>query len=487
MQAWIVDELATSDMGDARLDQRYALVLDRLSQRPVLSIPAACEGWAEVQAAYRFFDNDRVTVEKVLAPHRDATLQRLARHAVVLVAQDTTELDLTRKHEKVGGPLSDEQQYGMLVHPLLAMTPQGLPLGVLGAEIWARDPEEFHKRKKRALKPIEEKESFRWLQGYRQACAVAKQVPGTQIVCLSDSEGDIYECFVAAETAEAEAGKADWIIRGCQDRLLVDPEGKKLLQAVGSAPVLKRYQIEVSAREAKCGDKNGRRQARSGRTATVTVRALTVTLQVPERRGRSLSGGKQMPTVTVNIVLVREENPPEGEEPIEWVLLTSLPIDSVEAVDRVVAYYCQRWGIEIYFRVFKSGCHVEDLQLETTKRMEVCLSVYLIVAWRVLHLLHLGLECPDMPCDAVLSPEEWRSVYVIVKQQPLPKSTPTLGEMIPLIASLGGYLGRKHDGPPGPKAMWIGLQRMRDYATCWRYFEPPDKKAPERSDISVER
>ncbi|MBI3778671.1 MAG: transposase, partial [Gammaproteobacteria bacterium] len=232
MQPWIAQELASSDLGDQRLDRRYALLLDRLSQRPNLSIPAACQGWDETLAAYRFFDNDRVTPDKRLLPHRDAALKRIAAQSLVLLAQDTTELELTRRQEQVGGPLRDQQHFGLHVHPLWAMTPEGVPLGVLAAEIWARDAADFHQRSQRQHQPIEQKESYRWLVGYRQACALAEQVPGTQVVCLSDSEGDIYECFV--EAASAGGRKADWVVRACQDRRLADPRGTKLCSAVAA-------------------------------------------------------------------------------------------------------------------------------------------------------------------------------------------------------------------------------------------------------------
>lgn len=471
MQAWIEAELQGVDLGDARLSRRYAVVLDRLSQRPTLSIPAACGGWEDTLATYRFFDNAKVEPGKLLTPHRETTLQRAAEQPVVLVVQDTTELELTRKQEKVGGPLTDENRYGLHVHPSLVLTPQSVALGVVHADLWARDPETFHKRSQRQYQQIEAKESYRWLQGYRVACDVAERCPETQVVAVSDSEGDIYECFVEADV-EGGGRKADWIVRACQDRRLTNPPDQKLYAAVAETKVLKELRIRVSAREALSGDGSRRRAARSAREATVTVRATTVTLKAPERRT-----GEKLPDRQVHVVLVREENPPAGEAAIEWLLLTSLPVETVEDVERVIEYYCCRWEIEIYFRVLKSGCGVERLQLETTPRVAACVAVYLIVAWRVMFVMMLGRQCPDLPCEAVLSPDEWQAVYTIVKRQPPPEQAPSLGEMLPLIASLGGYLGRKHDGPPGPKAMWIGIQRMRDFAIAWSTFGPDQRQA----------
>lgn len=468
MQAWIAMETQGADFGDARLDARYQILLDQLSDKPSLSIPAACGGYAETQAAYRFVDNKKTDPGKVLQPHRNATLERIRAEAVVIAAQDTTEVDLTRKQEKVGGPLNDEKRWGVYVHPVLVMTPQRVPLGVVDATMWSRDPAEFAKSSKerkrtRRKKPFEEKESYRWLKGYEAACQIAAEAPNTKVVCVSDSEGDIYECFVAG--VHGEGRRAEWIVRGCQDRVLAE-EDKNLLQLLACQAPLGTMTVRVSKREASTGDGRKRRQPRESRKAKVTIRALRTLLSPPDRTGRKL------PPVSINAIWVREENPPEGEEPIDWLLVTSLPITTFEEVCTVVGYYCCRWEIEVYFRVLKSGCKIEDLQFEREDRLQVCLALYLIVAWRVLYVLMLGRECPHLRCDAIFSEAEWKSVYVIANHAPAPKKPPTLEMIIPMIAELGGYLGRKHDGPPGPQTMWIGLQRMRDFAIAWSEFGP---------------
>lgn len=465
MQAWIAEELECSDLGDERLDRRLGVLLDRLSERPNLSIPAACEGWKETQAAYRFFNNPKVTPQKLLAPHRETTLKRAAAQPVVLAVQDTTEVELTRKQEKVGGPLGDEEHWGVHVHPLAVFTPARVPLGLLHAEISSRDLADFHQRSQRRNQPIEGKESYRWLEGYRQACPLAQPCPDTQVVCLSDSEADIDECFAEAAAQDGQR-HADFVVRGCQDRRLVDPAEEKVYSAVEETQVRKRLKVEVSQREAPCGDGSRRRQARRSRTTVVSVRAVSVTLPAPWRKGEKL------PDVKVNVVLVREEDPPDGEEPIEWLLVTSLPIGTVEQIEKVIDYSVCRWEIEIFFRILKSGCKVEELQLETTDWISACIALYLIVAWRVHFLTMMGRQCPDLSCEAELSPDEWRAVYSVVKHEPPPKQPPRLEEMIALIASLGGYLDRKHDAPPGPKAIWIGIQRMRDFALAWKAFGP---------------
>jgi hypothetical protein len=483
MQAWVMEELGSSDIGDERLDRRYQLLLDTLSQKPSVSIPAACNGWAETQAAYRFFASDRVDEESALYPHRDATLRRIAERDVVLLIQDTTEIDVTRPEQQMegAGPLSDQSHLGFYCHPMLAVTPDRIPLGVVHADFWARDPEEFEENKKlgargkqnkRKRAPIEEKESFRWLKGYREACAVAAETPNTSIVCISDSEGDIYECFAEAATAcDDGVPEVHWVVRACQDRSLSsandDPNWQKLWTAVAASKVRGTLEIEVSKNRAQGGDDRRRKQARSARMTTVTIQATRVTLKAPPRQG------VQLPDVEVNAILVREVNPPKGEEPIEWLLLTSLPIGSFAKICLVIQYYCCRWQIEIYFRVLKSGCKVEDRQFASAERYKACLALYMIIAWRVMYVMMMGRACPDMPCDAVLTEDEWKAVYMIVEKKEPPKKVPSLGTMVTMIAKLGGYLARKHDGPPGPKAMWIGMQRMMDYAEAWRTFRTP--------------
>ena len=233
MQAWVQEELGSANLGDRRLDARFRIVMDDLSQKPSVSIPTACGGWTETCAAYRFFENERVTASGIFEPHREGTLKRLAEQDVVLLVQDTTELDLTRPVERMegAGPLNDECRWGFYAHPLLALTPERIPLGVVHAEIWARDLEEFlasrrdkaqdprSKDKRNKALPIEAKESHRWLEGYQLGCEVAGQFPNTTTVVISDSEADIYECFLEA-MPEAGKKKAEWITRACQDRNL---------------------------------------------------------------------------------------------------------------------------------------------------------------------------------------------------------------------------------------------------------------------------
>jgi len=463
------------DLNDERLDRRLKLILDKLAAHPTASIPAACGGYAETAAAYRFFDNDKADFHGVLRPHVHCTRARIAAQPIVVMVPDTTEVDVTRPEQQVrdAGPLDGGARRGALLHALHAFTPDGTPLGTAAALPWARDDDApaaaAKTRGERAAAPIEEKESYRWLVSMRQARAEAARCPGTQVVLAADSESDIYD--VIAEGTERPRA-ADWIIRSCQDRALVDDLEDRdvrdyLREEVLAAPVLERRTITVRGRTAKVAcEARGRRQPRKSREAVVAVRAVTVTLRAPERKAGQLADA------TVNAVLVTEVDPPGDDVPVEWLLLTSLPIDTVDQVRLVVQYYSIRWMIELFFRVLKSGCRVEDRRFGAMDRLLPCLAVYLIVAWRVLYLCRLGRSCPEMSCEAVFEPAEWKSVYVVVRREPPPKRAPKLQEMIRLVAQLGGYVNRSRDDEPGPQTLWLGLQRLHDIATCWKVFGP---------------
>jgi hypothetical protein len=480
LSSWVIDEVKDVDLDDKRLNDRLAVILDQLAGQPTASIPAACGGHAEMTAAYRFFNNDKVGFENVLQPHLEATSKRMADQAVVILAQDTTEIDLTRPDQQVAGagPLDGDTRRGAFLHPLLGFTPDGTPLGIVYAEAWTRDNKlptpKSHRETKRKHTPFEEKESVRWLDTYRQAREQAEQIPETQCVCVADSEADIYEVLQASQEAPCQL---DWIIRACQNRAL--QKGQKddetaeyhLRERLLTESVLFTQTITVRGRNAKVAcETRGRRQPRESRTAEVEVRAARVTLRAPWRHDRKLRD------VSLNAVLVTEVDPPEGDTPVEWMLLTSLPINDVEQVRTVIQYYCVRWMIEVFFRTLKSGCRVEQRRFEHLDRVLPCLAVYLIVTWRTLFVCRLGREFPEINCEAVFEPAEWKSVYYLIHKVPPPSTPPTLREMVRMVAQLGGYVNRNRPDEPGPQTVWLGLQRTHDIANCWRIFGPESSK-----------
>jgi hypothetical protein len=378
----------------------------------------------------------------VLAPHIACTEERLREHPRVLCIQDTTELDYTTKKGITGlGPLNYESRWGLYLHPTLAITPERVPLGLLDAYSWAREPGSLAQEKD-PNRSLEEKESVRWVDGFARVNELAEQLSETRLTYIADREGDIYDLFVDAPCPEHGA---DWLVRvQHQERVLAD--GRKLRTVIDAAPVLTEITFDRPA-------SNGRR----ARTVHQQIKVVRVTLKAPPRPDRNL------PEVTVTALLATEAQAPADEESLEWLLLTNLLVETPEqAIEKLTWYLC-RWQIEVYFKILKSGCRVEQLQLEKRQRLEPALAFYMIIAWRVLFLTMLGRECPEMPCDTVFAEEEWKAVYLVTQRKPPPQQPPSLDTMVRMVATLGGFLNRKADGLPGPKTLWIGLQRVPDF------------------------
>lgn len=459
-QEWIKEELETVDLGDERLDQRMGQVLEELGQHPEASPRAAASGYKEMMGTYRFFNNPKVSLPRVLSPHRDATLKRMEQYPRALAIQDTTELDYSGRQDIEGaGYLEGPYSQGFYVHPLVVVTEERLCLGSLWAKVYARP--ERGARATRRQRPFEQKESVRWLEGYRQACAAARQLPHTQVICVADAESDIYEVLLAAEQEGAgQSRRAEHITRAGQDRR-TDSTGGKLRAELLASPVLGQVQFNLP-----------RREKHPARKVTLELHARQARLQAPSR-----PRGRQLPELKLGAVLAREIQPPPGVEPVEWLLLTSLPVADFEAAVQVLKWYACRWEVEIFFKVFKTGCQVEKLQFKDEESFRPAFALYLIIAWRILYLTMLGRAAPQMSCAAVFEEAEWKSAWVVTRRSPVPDQPPHLAAMIRLIATLGGYKGCKGEGPPGPKAMWEGLRRVFDLALAWDTFGPGSSHA----------
>ena len=277
---------------------------------------------------------------------------------------------------------------------------------------------------------------------------------------MADREADIYDVFLEAQKHPTPA---DFVIRAKEDRSTPERDYNR------GPSVYCKVRDEVSKSEIRIEKTIGlpTTPKRKARQAELEIRALRVTVKPPHAR-------PSLPQVTYNVVLVEEIGGPQDGTDVSWLLITTLPIESVEEVQRVIDYYAARWSIEVYFRTLKTGCRVEDIQLETTKRLKNCLAFYKIIAWRVMYLTYLNRECPSLPCSAVFDESEWKSVWRVTTKEELPKRPPTLSEFMPLLARLGGYNNRPKDPPPGPQAIWVGIRRMTDFAIAWLAFGPDD-------------
>lgn len=460
---WVIEETKTAHFGDKRLNKRYEKLVDCLSNHPPKSIPSSFKNWKETIAAYRFFNHKNITSEKILAPHREATLGRIRNEKIVLIPQDTTDIDFSGREPISGmGYLGSEYSQGFYLHPSLAMTPDRTCLGIVNIHTWARD--NLNSGGSRKKKPIEEKETYRWIKGYEVANDIALASPDTLIVSIADREGDIYDLL---QKLPSESNKAYWLIRSWHNREVLNETDKnlslRLKEAVRASKPIGNIEFKMPPGRIHTRDAWTRR-ARKARVVRQEIRACTVYIRPPANKS------KKLPSFPINVVHCREINAPSEEEIIEWFLLTSLPINTAKTAIEVVKWYLCRWQIEVFFKILKTGCAVEELQFNTLKATTNCISIYLIVAWRILYLTMLGRNCPDMDCSTVFEDSEWQSVYAIVTKKSPPQTPPKLNEIIKMIAKLGGFLGRKSDKYPGAKVMWIGMQRMKDFSLAWETF-----------------
>lgn len=469
----LADEFQSCQFGDTRLSKRARRLAEAFSHKPNISIPAALQTRSDIEGCYRFFNNDKVSPEKILQPHIEATYERIAQVDFALLVQDTSEIDLTRPEQQVkgAGPMDCETRRGAFYHPMIAFDASGVALGIVGQKCWTRDEiskaTKAEKNKKRKQLPIEEKESYRWVEGLHCAERAAATCPETTCVCVGDSESDIYD--VIAAQAQSETKNLHLLVRAGQNRSTTEEQG--WFDQVRRTDKIADQTISVRAREAKIGKgKSARSRSRKARIAELEIRKATIEIC------RSVHNDKCLPaTITVNVVLCEETNPPEGEDPISWMLVTTLPIETAEDVQRIIQAYCIRWQIEVFFRTLKSGCRIERRRFEAIDRVLNCLAFYSVVAWRLMYVCHLGRECPDIECEVIFEPCEWKSVYVMLGLELPKEGCPSLNEVVRAIARLGGFIDRAANAP-GTQTLWVGLQRSYDLSTAWNAFGPGAKK-----------
>jgi hypothetical protein len=434
--SWATQELSGIKLGDARLEKRATILLEQFGKKPSVSIPAACGGWGETMAAYRFLGNEKTSWQDVLKPHINCTLQRIAAYPVVFCLQDTTGLDFHGQQISGLGPMCYEAQRGMYLHSTLAITPERLPLGVLDAWMWARELKDAEGERAGIC------ESSRWIEGYERVAEQALAFPQTKFVYMGDRESDMLALMRKAYSLNFAA---DILVRSKHNRKLKKSEGK-LWEQVAKTESLGVISFHLPARK-----------GHKARNVKQELRVLRV----------EFSTGKANEYFEMTALLAREINPPPGEKALEWRLLTNRVAQTLEDATELVDWYRCRWEIEMFFNILKNGCKVEALQLSDTDRLETALAFYLIIAWRVGYLMRLGRTCPDLDCEVVFEREEWQAAW-IVAYKTLPAQPPTLNEMIRLIASFGGFLGRKCDGEPGAKSLWQGLQCVMNFAIAIR-------------------
>jgi hypothetical protein len=451
---WAANEFGRAELGDARRTARLVALAEALGASPTASLPEACGARAALKAAYRFFATDDVTPDAMLVSHVQATYARLAAVPLVLAAQDTTLLDWTAHAATTGlGPLGSARQRGLLVHSTLALTPERVPLGLLAQDVWARDAATFGALPDQHTRALADKESQKWLTSLTAVIAARTACPQTHFVSVGDREADVYDLFTAARPVGVEL-----LVRATQDRCLADADHRRLHAAAAAAPVAASVTLHLP-----------RRANQPARQATLRVRWRAVTLRPPTRRA-----SEALPCVAVWAVWAVEDAPPPGQAPVAWLLLTTVPVaDTATALERLARYAC-RWGIEVWHTILKSGCRIEARQLATAARLQRCLALYSVIAWRILWATMLARTLPEAPCTVLLDDDEWQALYCTIHHTPTPPTQPPpLREAARWLARLGGFLGRTRDGDPGVTALWKGFQHLADLTTMYRLMRPP--------------
>lgn len=446
---WAEHEFGQARLPDARLRSRLLTLTRDFFARPMANLPQACGSRARTKAAYRFFDHHKITMNTLLESHYRATEARVCREPVILAVQDTTSLNYTSHAATTGmGPIGTKADgpQGLHLHSTMTFTPQGTPLGYIDTQCWARDPADFGKKARRAQLPITQKESHKWLTSYRAATALQARCRKTRVVSVGDREADIYELF---EEATRDPANAHVLIRAEHNRALLD-EQARLWPTLQALPVAGVQELHVP-----------RQGSRKARDASLEIRFAKVALCAPKRKA-----GRSIP---VWAVLAQEKDVAEGVKPLAWMLLTTVPVETLTDAVEKLQWYARRWGIEVLFRTLKSGCRIEDRQLGTADRLESCLAIDLVVAWRIYHLKQLGHVVPQAPCTVCFEDPQWKALMVFTDRNAVPpKEPPTLREALRRTAGLGGFLGRKSDGEPGNETLWRGLQRLDDIAEIWQ-------------------
>jgi IS4 transposase len=431
---WVSQEIHHSAFDDFRHGKRLREVVGCLSKHPGQSVPQASEDRSQSQSIYRLWANKRVKPEQIRASHRMSVIDRINQQQIVLAIQDTTDLDFTSHPQTSGlGFIHQGKQQGIKVHSCIGVSQDGEPLGLLAQHNWIRT-EPKGKRGQRRKKETIDKESQRWLDTLKASeVGVNSQV---KLIHIGDREADIFDLLAMPRQANSEL-----LIRVEHNRK-VQNELDYLIPTIEQAAVMGQMNIEIP-----------RNPERSARTACLAMRAMAVTVEVPRHHKQRSA----YHPIKLNIILVEEVNPSKEVKPIRWLLLTTLPVETLVQVWQCVRWYSLRWLIERFHYTLKSGCKIEQLQLETKDRLLNALATYSIVAWRLMHLTYCARLHPEESCEIALLPAEWKLLRRKFEPKNRSKKPPTLHQAVGWIARLGGFLARKNDGEPGLKTIWRGL------------------------------
>lgn len=454
MTSWVDNEVGESKFRDERLGKRLLKLIKNLAERIGDSVPVACQDWASIKAAYRFFSNPNLSESEILSGHFNATKLRCEEiDGPILVLHDTTEIPYNRKDVAAIGAhriyenkqkrygWKENHKCGIYMHPSLALTTDGLPLGLTSNKFWSRkefkNSREVHRTRNTTRIPITEKESYRWIQGVE---ASNRLLGGPErIVHVADREGDIYEFFQAAVSQDSH-----FLVRSKTNRKTDSEEIKKIHDVMKSAENRGSYEI-------KYRDKNG-----EDVDATLEIKFERMVIQPSSGLKRN-----SFPDTEVTVIYAQEVGKTKGSrDPIDWKLITDLKVETLKEAIEKLNWYALRWRIERYFFILKSGCKIEELKLRTAGALYKLISIYCIIAWRIFWMTMINRESESLSAKVALTPTEIKTLDQLKPSKS--KAKPILSDYIIKIAKLGGYIGRASDPPPGNKVIWKGMERLAD-------------------------
>lgn len=438
---WAQNEFGGAQLGDKRLTARLVRSAALLAEYPGRAISANTRSdAAAVDGYYRLIEQPHktaLTAESILAPHRQRSIQRMRGQRTVLCIQDGSDLNFATRPdceglEVIGRNQTRSKALGLHLHVTLAVNEKGLPLGVLRCGFGT---------------PAQGGKSQRWIEGYRDSAQAARELTRkTRVIAVMDREGDFFELF----DEQRQAGRVEIVVRAKHDRCLERP-GDKLFARLADGPADGQIEVEIAGlTERPKASRKPARAARQKRLAACQLRYRRVRL--PATRGTAQP-------VELAGVHVLESDPPEGEQPVQWYLLTSLPVGDAEAAAEIVRHYLQRWRVEDFFRVLKSGCRVEHLAFRTADRLQRAVAINSVIAWRIMLMTLLGREVPECEPGLMFTDHELDFLADYAAQRGL-GGPASLGAAVGLVAHLGGYRDRKHDPDPGHQIMWHGYSTL---------------------------
>ena len=449
---WLDGELAGCHLADERLTRRLQKLLGQIGGAVGQSIPFACQDWANAKAAYRFLSNERVNEADILSGHFQSTRERAgATEGRIFVLHDTTEFAFQREASQAigitksvnsgrdkAGRVRSHTVCGILMHSSLALTADGVPVGLAAVKLWTRQKFKGTAALKKKINPtrvpIETKESVRWLDNLAQSTELLGGP--SRCVHIGDRESDIYELFCLAH----ELG-THFLLRTCVNRRAGDGD-HTVADEMDEVAVKKRHRIEVR-------DGNG-----DPDHALLELRYRKICILPP------IGKWKRYPALELTVIHAEEAAAPRNRKRICWKLITNLPVSSGRQAVEKLKWYAMRWKIEVFHKILKSGCRAEDSRLRTAQRLANLIAIFCIVSWRVFWMTMLNRVSPDAPAEIAMTASEIRLLDQVTTVRPVTRKT--LSHYLTMIARLGGYLARSSDPPPGNLVIWRGLSRLRD-------------------------